>query len=152
MNIKDRLKSYNKCKSDIEILNSEIEILKLQEELFDEAAETLKATSYEEGMPLHFGNEFNSKTENIAIRRENYLFNIKKLELKKLELMENVVIIESKLRILDNHERFIIQKKYIENIKYNWEIRELYKKEFLKYISDTAFFGKLRSAIKKMYI
>jgi len=152
LNIKDRLKNYNKSKSDIEILNSEIEILKLQEELFDEAAETLKATSYEEGMPLHFGNEFNSKTENIAIRRENYLINIKRLELKLLELTENVVIVESKLRILDNHEKFIITKKYFDNLKYNWEIREAYKKEFLRYISDTTFARKLNSALRKMWI
>lgn len=152
MNIKDLLKSYNKNKSDIEILTSEIEILKLQEELFDESAETLKATSYEEGMPIHFGNEFNSKTENIAIRRESYLINIKRLNLKLLELQGNVLTIESKLRILDNHERFIVEKKYIENIKYNWEIRELYKKEFVRYISNTAFHDKLRSAMKKMWI
>lgn len=152
MTIKERLRSYNDTLANIEILNNQIEIVKLQYELFDEAGETLKAPSYEEGMPVHHGNEFNSKTENIAIKRENYLLILKKFELKLRELEENKTIVESKMRLLDNHEKFIITKKYIDNLKYNWEIREAYKKQFLRYISDTTFARKLNSAMRKMWM
>lgn len=152
MNIKERLKTYNNSLANIEILKNEIEILKLQEELFDEESETLKASCYEEGMPVHFGNEFHSKTENIAIKREAFVTKTRIINLKLKEIQENIVIVNAKLRLLDNHEKFIIVQKYINNIKYNWEIRELYKKEFTRYISDSTFANKLNSAIRKMWI
>ena len=150
MDIKKRLLSYNKTIADLDILLSEIDILKLQCDCFDIAGETFKPQVYEEGMPLHFGNEFNSKTENIAIKQENIPLKIKKMELKYKELEENKIIVDAKLKLLNNHEKFIITKKYFENLRYNREVRRAYEVEFNYYISSTTLGRILNTCYKKM--
>ena len=152
MTIKERLRTYNTTIANILVLTNQLELLRLQYELYDVEAESLKTICYEEGMPVTFSNAFHSKTESVVEKREDLLVTIKKIELKLKELNENKVVVEANMSLLDNHERFIITKKYIDNLKYNWEIRESYKKEFQTYISNTTLIRKLNSALKKMCI
>ena len=150
MDIKKRLLTYNKTIADLEILAAEIEILKLQCDCFDEEGETFKPQVYEEGMPLHFGNEFNSKTENIAIKKEDMPFKIKKMELKYREVEQNKIIVDAKMKLLNNHEKFVISKKYFDNLKYNREIRRAYEVEFNFYISATTLGRIFNNCYRKM--
>ena len=150
MDIKKRLLTYNKTIADLEILAAEIEILKLKYDCFDEAGETFKPQVYEEGMPIHFGNEFNSKTENIAVRKEDMPLHIKKMELKYREVEHNKIIVDAKLKLLNNHERFIIRKKYFDELKYNREISRSYEIEFNFYISKSTLRRLLNTCFEKM--
>ncbi len=150
MDIKKRLLSYNKTIADLEILAAEIEILRLQYDCFDIAGETFKPQVYEEGMPLHFGNKFNSKTENIAIKQENIPLKIKKMELKYKELEQNKIIVDAKLKLLNNHERFILKKKYFDELKYSYEIGRAYEVEFNFYVSRRTIGRILSECYRKM--
>lgn len=141
---------YNKTLSDLEIIDSEIELLKFNLNCYNEESESLKCNVYEEGIPPNFGNEFNSKTENIVIAKENIPFRIKKLEIKRKQLETNKVIVDAKLKLLNNHELFIKRKKFIENVRFRREIRRAYENQFNTYMSNTSLSRMIRVCYKKM--
>ena len=76
------LKDYNSIKAELDKMVKLLEITELNLELFDEEGEVLKAPAYEPDMPVHFGNEFNSKTENVVCKREMYISRIIMLKIK----------------------------------------------------------------------
>ena len=145
MDIIDKLKAYNKNKGDIELISSAIEEMELRLQLQDNIQAQVLSD-----MPGAGGKNTKSATESLLIEKERMREQLLELRLQKVQQNQDVIIIENKLKLLDNHERYIVTKKYIENIKYSWEIRKMFEKDVGVYLSEKSYVRKLSNARRKM--
>ena len=148
MNIQSYLQNYNENLSKIEINNAKLKTLKLLLENWDGSCEALKGQILED-MPRADG-DGTSKTEKALIKKEELEEKILKMELTMSYHQESIQLIDSRLRLLDDDEKFVIDSIFMQNINNYERITEHYKREFGVWRSPRTINRIKRKAIEKM--
>lgn len=147
MCILDYLESYNDTLSSIEIKQSKLNTLTLQLENF--APDEVKAQVLTD-MPTGDNKNTSSAVESMVIAKVDLQERISELQLDISILQERIQIVDSKLRLCNEDERYIMKLRYILNVKSIHRIRQLYKQRFDNYLSEKSIFRKIKSALEKM--
>lgn len=148
MDIQSYLKNYNKVLSNIEIKQSRLDTLKLLLENWDGSCESLKGQVLSD-MPFVSG-EFNSKTEMALIKKEDLKQRITDMQVELKFRQEVINTVNSKLKNLNEEEKFIIECVYINNIKTYNRVSTLFKAKFDVWMNPKSIIRSEKNAIRKM--
>ena len=131
----------------MELYKATIGILKKQLEMFDGAADSLKAQVITD-MPLNFGGK-GSKTENALYKQEDIQHLIKKVAVKLAIEEQKIKYAHDSLERLDGKKRYIIEQEFIYNKKPK-EVMIGLARDFNFYIAETTYYKKKRQAKKEL--
>jgi hypothetical protein len=141
------LESYNRLVGDKEKIKAKIKTLKLKLEV---TGCGIKST-YIKDMPTSKNkNKNESIVESVVLSKEKLQEQILLLEITISEIDESLIKINMAILKLNQDEKFIVKKFYIQNIKNYTTIAMLYKKEFGVYKHRSTIWRKLKKAIKKL--
>ena len=148
MNIQSYLQNYNKNLSKIEINNAKLKTLKLLLENWDGSCESLKAQILDD-MPRTDG-DGTSKTEKALIKKEELEQRIAEMELDISYHYQSIQLVDSRMKLLDDDETFVIDAMFKQNISKSERISRQYESKFGSWRSPKTINRIGKRAIEKM--
>lgn len=137
------VRNYNRIKTRIKELESSIQIL----QMYLEAGESIQAQVLTD-MPL-CGSFKKSKQETALLKKEDYICKVKELCIRLEMEKHKLEIVDSKLKELNDKEKYITVNVYLNN-KDDKEVLKDLMKEYDYFISRRTYFYIKRKAIEKI--